>query len=505
MRSVLTLVVAVVTTLVLAIGGFAAWIAWSFASAPVDTVGEVEFDRPLVIPPVAESTVGPGGERTFDLRMQGGETDLGRDEPTPTWGFNGSYLGPTLRATRGDRVRVDVTNGLDETSTVHWHGMHLPAAMDGGPHQTIAPGATWSPHWTVDQPAATLWYHPHPHGETAKHVYRGLAGLFLVDDGADVALPRTYGVDDIPVVVQDKVFDGHRLDDTHGLFQSAGIVGDTVLVNGTPGPFLDVTTERVRLRVVNGSNARTYRFHFDDDRPYAVVATDGGLLPKPVRTDEVLLSPGERAELVVDVRPGERTVLRSTPPVAEPNRFTGGSDRLDVLELRAAPTLAPSPELPATLAAAPDLADDEVAATRHITFNGSSTNFGRMDLGRVDITSTLGTTEEWVVRNDDGQAHNVHVHDVQFQVVRLAGGPPPPLLAGWKDTVLVPARASVELRMRFTDFADPARPYMFHCHLLRHEDDGLMGQFVVTRAGEPARPPTGTGPSPTEPTTRHAH
>ncbi|MFC7490900.1 MULTISPECIES: multicopper oxidase family protein [unclassified Knoellia] len=484
MRTALKLFAAVVTVVVLAVGSFAAYVAWSFAQASVDTIGEVDFDRPLAIPPLAASTVDAQGVRTFDLSMQAGESDLGRGAPTPTWGFNGSFLGPTLRATRGEQVRVNVANRLDETSTVHWHGMHLPAAMDGGPHQPIAPGARWSPHWQVDQPAATLWYHPHPHGETAKHVYRGLAGMFIVDDEREIALPKVYGVDDIPVLVQDKAFDGSKLDDTHGLFQSAGILGDTVLVNGTPGPFLDVTTERVRLRVLNGSNARVYRFHFDDNRAYAVVATDGGLLPAPVEARELLLSPGERAEIVVDVRPGDRTVLRSTPPFIESNRFTGDKDRLDILELRGASTLRPSPALPATLAPAPDLADDTVGATRQISLGGSNTNFGKMDLERVDVVSRLDTTEAWDVTNSDGQVHNFHIHDLQFQVIRYAGGPPPAVLAGWKDTILIAPNESVELRMRFTDFADAESPYMFHCHLLRHEDQGLMGQFVVARPGE---------------------
>ncbi|WP_353951504.1 multicopper oxidase domain-containing protein [Knoellia sp. S7-12] len=484
MRTALKLFAAVVTVVVLAIGGFAAYIAWSFANASIDTIGEVDFDRPLTIPPLAKSTVDAHGVRTFELAMQAGETDLGRGAKTPTWGFNSSFLGPTLRATRGEQVRVNVTNRLDETSTVHWHGMHLPAAMDGGPHQPINPGASWSPHWQVDQPAATLWYHPHPHGETAKHVYRGLAGMFIVDDDRDVALPRSYGVDDFPILVQDKAFDGDKLDDTNGLFQSAGILGDTVLVNGTPGPFLEATTERVRLRLVNGSNARVYRFHFGDNRAYAVVASDGGLLPKPVETSELLLSPGERAEIVVDVRPGERTVLQSTPPYAGTNRFTGDTDRLDVLELRGAATLRPSPVVPATLAPAPDLADDLVGATRQISLNGSSTNFGKMDLERVDIVSRMGATEVWDVTNSDGQVHNFHIHDVLFQVIRYAGGPPPAVLAGWKDTILIAPNESVELRMRFTDFADAKSPYMFHCHLLRHEDQGLMGQFVVARPGE---------------------
>lgn len=413
MRTALKLFAAIATVVVLVIGGFAAYIAWSFAKASVDTIGEVDFDRRLAIPPLAPSTVDAQGVRTFELSMQTGETDLGRGEPTPTWGFNGAFLGPTLRATRGEQVRVNVANRLTET-TVHWHGMHLPAAMDGGPHQPIAPGASWSPHWQIDQPAATLWYHPHPHGETAKHVYRGLAGMFILDDDTEVALPKTYGVDDIPIMVQDKAFEGSKLDDSHGLFQSAGILGDTVLVNGTPGAFLDVTTQRVRLRVLNGSNARVYRLHFDDNRAYGVIASDGGYLPKPVETSELLLSPGERAEIVVDVRPGERTVLQSTPPYVATNRFAGDCDRLDILQLRGAATLNPSPSVPTTLAPAPDLADDPVSARREITLSGSTTNFGKMDMGRVDIASRLDTTEAWTIHNPDGQVHNFHIHDVQF-------------------------------------------------------------------------------------------
>ncbi|MBM7093806.1 multicopper oxidase domain-containing protein, partial [Streptomyces sp. S12] len=140
------------------------------------------FDNALAIPPLAESTVEQDGTRVFSLRMQAGETEFRDGVRTPTWGFNGTYLGPTLRAKRGEKVRVRITNELGEASTVHWHGMHLPARMDGGPHQMIAPGGTWTPHWTVDQPAATLWYHPHPHGKTEEHVRRGLAGLFLLDD-----------------------------------------------------------------------------------------------------------------------------------------------------------------------------------------------------------------------------------------------------------------------------------------------------------------------------------
>lgn len=185
---------------------------------------------------------------------------------------------------------MHVTNGVDETTTLHWHGMHLPAATDGGPpHQMVEPGATWSPSWTIDQPAATLWYHPHLHAQTAAHVYRGAAGMFLIDDPAAAPdLPATYGVDDVPLILQDKRFDrdGDLVDD-EPLVTTAGFPGDTIVVNGTVNPHPDVTTERTVLRSF---------------------APDMGV------------------------------------PVME--RFAGGDDTFDLVELRGADTLAPSPDLP---------------------------------------------------------------------------------------------------------------------------------------------------------------
>jgi FtsP/CotA-like multicopper oxidase with cupredoxin domain len=466
---------------------FGAWIGYSYVTARVDTVGEVDFERELAIPPLAESEVDDEGRRVFDLTLQRGETDLGREEKTETWGVNGSYLGPTLRAERGEEVLVNVTNDLGEESTLHWHGMHLPAEMDGGPHQMVDDGQTWSPTWEVDQPASTLWYHPHPHGETAEHVYRGVAGMFILDDPEEAALPlpREYGVDDIPVIVQDREFDDSELDTTHGLFESNGILGDTILVNGTPGPYLDVTTERVRLRLLNASNARVYNFHFSDDREYDVIASDGGLLPEPVRRDHLLLSPGERAEIVVELEPGETTVLRSDEQTAG-NRFSGADDRLDILQLRAADQLAPSPELPARLADVPDLDADDVVETREFQLQGTSINGDDMDMDRIDETVELDTTERWQVSNTDGQPHNFHIHDVQFVIESIDGEAPPPELAGWKDTLFLPENSEADLLVRFTDYADPDSPYMYHCHLLRHEDDGMMGQFVVVEPGQEA-------------------
>ena len=484
------LVLWVLSIVLLGAVAFGATIAYFFVTAKVDTIGEVDFDRPLAVPPLAKSSLDDRGRRVFELTMQEGSTDLGRDRKTPTWGMNGSYLAPTLRASRGETVVARVTNTLDEASTVHWHGMHLPARMDGGPHQMIDSGDTWSPTWQIRQPAATLWYHPHPHGKTAEHVYRGLAGMFIVDDPAEATvqeqLPSSYGVDDVPVIVQDKSFDGSELDEVKSVFSSTGILGDTVLVNGTPGPYLDVTTERVRLRLLNGSNARIYNFHLDDDRRFQQVAGDGGLLPAPVRHTHLELSPGERAEVVVTLTPGERTVLRSAPLTSFNNRFGGTDDRLDVLELRAAEKLSPSPQVPSRLTSAPDLEAEDVVETRDFELTGTRINGAKMEMSRIDQTVTIDTTERWRVHNDSGSPHNFHVHDVQFVIESLDGKPPPAHLAGRKDTVFLPPHRKADLLVRFTDYTDPDTPYMFHCHLLLHEDSGMMGQFVVVEPGEKA-------------------
>ncbi|KAA1420760.1 multicopper oxidase domain-containing protein [Mumia zhuanghuii] len=504
----------------LAVGGFAVFIAVSLLNAKVDTVGTVDFDRPLAVPPLAESRVEADGTRVFALRMQEGESDFGAPRPTPTWGFDGDFLGPTLRATRGEKVRVEVTNDVGETSTVHWHGMHLPPAMDGGPHQAIAPGTTWKPHWTIDQPAATLWYHPHPHGETAAHVRRGLAGMFVLDDAGSPgttstddgpALPHTYGVDDVPLIVQDvQLEDDGRLDENGSFLSPVGLLGDTILVNGTPGPYDEVTAERTRYRLLNASSARTFTFTFSDRRSFALVGTDGGLVEQPSQLEEIVLTPGERAEIVVTMEPGERTVLRSAPlpeRVADSNRLAGDDDHLDVLELRAADRLTPSAPLPRRLAPAPDVDPDDAVRTRAFAVSSQAINGLEMDMSRIDAQVEAGTTEIWELSARDGSPHNFHVHDVQFQVLDVDGEEPSPDQRGWKDTVSVRPGKQVRVALRFdlpagTDEAADT-PYMFHCHLLRHEDAGAMGQFVVVPAGRGSDTPDASDEA--SPTPRHHH
>jgi blue copper oxidase len=454
------------------------------ASGP-NAPDRADFSTPLPVPTLLEGEDDGEGGRRFHLRAMQGEREFLPGVRTPTLGVNGGHLGPTLIARRGERVAIRLDNELDEVTTMHWHGMELPARMDGGPHQPVMPGERWEPTWEIRQPAATLWYHPHPHGATESQVYRGMAGFFLIEDDhpAGAALPSEYGVDDIPVLVQDIELDREgRLVRRKPFYNQVGPLGSIVLANGVVTPHLEVGRERVRLRLLNGSVARVYNFGFADGRPFAVVAGDGGLLAAPVHLERLQLSPGERAEIVVELAPGARSVLMSYPqelgtdPVN--HRLSGGNDTFAVLELRAADVLEPSHPLPSRLmdTTPPDARD----ATRVRSFRVSSTTINglAMDMSRIDAEVAGGSTEIWEV---EGIAvpHNFHVHGVQFHVLDVDGEAVAPAFRGRKDTVYLVPDVVTRLLVRFPESDGDGAPFMFHCHLLRHEDDGAMGQFLV--------------------------
>ncbi|MCC9069409.1 multicopper oxidase family protein [Arthrobacter cryoconiti] len=449
----------------------------------LSTVGTLDFANPLGIPPLAPSTIASDGARLFQLTAEAGNSHFRPAAPTPTWGYNGAFLGPTLRARRGEKVRVAVHNALPDPTTVHWHGMQVPAVHDGGPHQVIAPGAQWIPEWTIDQPAATLWYHPHVHGKSEEQMTRGLTGMFIVDgDGPNQGLPTEYGVDDIPLIVQDRAF----TDD--GSFRvtsdtPTGLLGDTILINGSINPYLLVRTEAVRLRILNAATARVFNFGFSDNRTFSVVGTDGGLLPAPVPVERLMLSPGERAEIVVRFKAGERPVLQSLPQElgmsGELNIRAGGNDSLDLLQFRTAAKLAAVLSLPASLATPASLDLEEAARTRSFILKDMYINGKLMDMSRIDLTVRAGAVETWNVSNTDHLAHNFHLHGAQFRILDIDGVDPPPEFAGWKDTVFLPVRATARIEIKFSQYADPATPYMYHCHFIRHADMGMMGQFTT--------------------------
>ncbi len=478
-----------------AVGG-GSYLLFRNATEPISTVGDVAFDTPLAIPPLLDPAPGDDGRKHYDLTLRAGETEILPGTMTETWGVNGSFLGPTIRARRGDTVAMTVTNALPQGTTLHWHGMHLPAIHDGGPHQPIDEGATWGPEWEIVQPASTLWYHPHPHGKTAEHVYRGIAGMILIDDDESDALdlPGEYGVDDIPLIIQDKNFDDDgQLDfdtgsflDNFGGSPSFGIFGDTILANGTKGAFFEATRRLTRFRILNGANTRFLNLAFSDERSFRLVATGNGLVPgDPVELTHIQLGPAERAEIVVEMAPGDDVILRAMEAdLGGQEPQLRGNDTFDILNLRAGGEVEDSPDLPEVLTGAngaPEIPDG--ATERDFVLEGhTSINGEKMDMTRIDEAIPAGALEVWNV-SSNGMPHTFHVHGVTFHVLDVEGRQPPPELRGPKDTIYINDGHAVRLAVQFGTYTDPEHPYMYHCHLLRHEDNGMMGQFVVVEPG----------------------
>jgi blue copper oxidase len=202
-----------------------------------------------------------------------------------TYGYSAPVLGPLIRVRRGDEVQMVVENRLNTATTVHWHGLLVPGHNDGGPQQPIHPGERWQPVLKIDQPAATLWFHPHPHGDTARQIYMGLTGMIIVDNDSDarLGLPRTFGVDDLPLILQDRTFDSdgsieYDSKTLDALDIAYGARGDTVIVNGAVAPIAKVPPGVVRLRLLNAANAQNFELRFSDQRAFHVIASDGGFL-----------------------------------------------------------------------------------------------------------------------------------------------------------------------------------------------------------------------------------
>lgn len=463
---------------------------------------------PLPIPPILDL----GGAAHAPLEAIAGRVDFGMGGKARTIGYSQPYLGPTLRVKRGEIARPVLKNRLDFPVTAHWHGAHVPGAMDGGPQLAIAPGESWAPELEIDQPAATLWYHSHIHGQTGPQVYQGLAGMMIVEDpgAANPGLPSDWGLDDIPLVIQDRVFD-RRGDLVYGLNMPAtmmGLRGDTILVNGVVRPQASVARGLVRLRLLNGSNARIYALKFEDRRGFHQIASDGGLLPAPVARDALVLGPAERAEIVVDLSDGAAVRLVSLPDTnspmggmmgrgrgmmggmmgasAEPEPI-GADGAFEILRLvpdRAAPA---GRALPAALAGAPAPIPAEPVRRRRISLdmgpmammgggNPLAINGRAYDMGRIDFEARLGEVELWEV-SAAMMAHPFHVHGTSFTVLSRNDRAIPFADMGAKDVLLVDGRA--EILVRFDKPATRKTPYMLHCHILEHEDGGMMGQFTV--------------------------
>ena len=297
----------------------------------------------FVVPPL-DTGVRKGNNVSFKLDIQSGKTSFFNGINTPTIGLNQSYLGPVLRAKRGDSVSIKVENHINDITTVHWHGMTLPAKMDGGPHQEINPNQSWTSEFQIRQEAATLWYHSHAMHKTGPQVYHGLAGMFIIDDegSSKLGLPDEYGVDDIPCTIQDRRFNQDGTLSYMGSMpdRMMGMKGSIVMVNGVITPTLVAKSTLMRLRLHNGSNARTYNLAFNDGRPFHVIATDCGFLHKSFQTNKVRLAPAERIEILVDVSDRKEIILKSLAGSSGGGmmpmmRMMGGDKELNIMRIDA--------------------------------------------------------------------------------------------------------------------------------------------------------------------------
>lgn len=469
----------------------------SLLAAALSVAVTANAQHPLFIPDTLSGT-------TFSLNVHTDSVQFKPGHITHTIGINSyKYLGPTLILRKGDSVNMTVHNNIGDTTTLHWHGLHVAPKNDGGPQSMIMDGMMWNPGFVVRNNAATYWYHPHMMVKTAEQAIKGDAGLIIVRDDQEgaITLPRTYGVDDFPLVVQSSELD------TNNQFMPRGMVDSFVMVNGTDSPMVGMPAQVVRLRLLNASGERTFNFGFTGNRAFHIVASDAGLLQAPVTTTRVRMSPGERYEILLDLSglSGNTLYLMSyaselpmgvqggptmpMPPGSPPmNSPLNGID-FNILQINVvAPTASPVTTIPAALITDPPLSEASATTTRSIRMTADSMmvmdgpfyfNHNLFDMMRIDYRIPLDNTEVWTLQDSTMVAHPFHLHDVHFFILDRNGNLPPAYERGRKDVLLIEPNETVRFIAKFNDFVDTTTPYMYHCHILMHEDDGMMGQFIV--------------------------
>lgn len=478
-------------------GGSSSMMDQGVTTGLVDPSSGAAAERILPIVQQDDGVADGSGGRQFALAVQRGISQILSGVNTPTLGYNGALLGPALRLRTGERTTIRVRNDLDEITTAHWHGLVVAPEVDGGPHQPIAPDAAWEARFTVANPASTCWFHPHGHGSTGRQVVSGLAGLLIIDDGtvAPAVLPDTWGVDDLALVLQDKRFtaDG-RIDYTlTANDQLVGYAGDRLLVNGMFGPTWRAPRQWVRLRLLNGCNARILVLRLSDATPMLQIANEGGLLAAPVARSSLTLAPGERAEVLVNfgiANAGQVTrLLASTVGggmgmgmgmgAGPDTEVTALTVRVHLPRQTGAMTSPPTRLTPTSAVSV-----GTGATVRTFTLGGGmmgspfTINGRRFDIGRIDLAVPEGAVEVWRFVNATGMAHPMHVHGVRMSLLSRDGSTPAPYEQGLRDTVVVDAMQTISVAVQTPLVASPV-PLMFHCHILEHEDAGMMGQFIT--------------------------
>ncbi len=428
--------------------------------------------KALPIPALLEDLNPADGISEFELNVQSGEVNFIDDLMTSTLGYNGNYLGPVIKVDRYDQVNITVNNQLSDSTSVHWHGLEVDGPADGGPYQVIPAKTTWQPSFVVDQVASTLWFHPHVMGTTATQVYQGLAGLFIVEDenSKSLNLPDDYGVNDIPLILQDRAFD------QNGQFiyinSMDGAIGNRLIVNGVIYPYLDIDQMKARFRLVNGANARNFNLHLSDNSSFIQIASDGGLLASPVEMDNLFLAPGERAEIIIDFsKYNEGDTLQL---LTEDKLLMDFNIQKDVNDTTVISNhLADFKEIDLSLVTRVKTVELD-ATGMFVAIDGE-----QFDPLRLDDQIPQNEYQIWEISVNSGMmstpGHPFHIHSTQFRILSRNGNAPDANEAGLKDTVYVRNGEVVRILVQFKHKGI----FMYHCHILEHEEAGMMAQLEV--------------------------
>ncbi len=431
------------------------------------------FSRPLVIPRVLTGS---------SITLAAAQTDVQILPGTKTrmWTYNGTFPGPTIRRPTGQTTTVTLVNNLPAVAgslTLHNHGNHSTTESDGQPDAFLAAPGGGSVTYTYtgteaggNERGAFQWYHDHRMDVTGRNVWMGLAGMYIIDDPADPqTLPK--GEFDVPLMITDRSFNAKN--QLAYRFDPNGVTGDHILVNGVPQPYFKVGDRKYRLRILNASNSRSYELALSNGQSFTQIGTESGLLPAPVRRSRIVIAPAERVEIVVDFanRLNQRIVLQN---------LAGSGPLRQLMQFRVTRDLTDNSSVPTKLRPLPSL-DSTSAVTRTFEFGRArisglwTINGLTFDPNRVDAQPRLGTTETWILKNKSSSNHVIHIHDVDQQLVSR-NGVAPARYERMKESWNLGIGETIVVKLKFTDNVGR---YVFHCHIMEHEDAAMMAQFEV--------------------------
>ncbi|BAU86040.1 bilirubin oxidase [Streptomyces laurentii] len=454
----------------------AAGSAGAAATTDLDPASVPKFTQAMPLAPVATPYMSmPMMMDCYALTMQEANKEILPGVQTRVWTFNGSFPGPVIKARSNVRTLVDQTNNLPVGISVHLHGAHVPADSDGDPVVLIpANGGTKTYTYPNTQPHASLWFHDHAHHAESESAFRGLAGTYLITDDIEQGLNLPSGAYDVPIQLRDARFDDQgQLLYQLGDFQNRNVI----LANGRAWPFHAVAARKYRLRFCNTANMRTFTLALSDGSSFQQIGSDGGLLPAPITVSQVTLSPGERADVVIDF---SRYAVGTTLELV--NQGTGGpAEQIGkVLQFRVDRTAADTSVVPSTLRTLPVMAAATVNRSFVLGMGGGIATINGVAYvpDRIDTEVAYGSTEIWTITNSGTGTHNFHVHLVQFRVIERAGaqvtaGPD----YGLKDTVRIGPGETVKIQATFTGYRGQ---YLYHCHIFDHAAMGMMATMRVS-------------------------